>query len=176
MMPNPVETPRLILRCVEARDGEAFTRLITPELSRRLGAWPAPFTAELAERKVTASRQAAEAGELLPFVITRRSDGDVLGWLAIGRKEGEPARGVLSYWLGTAFHRQGILCEAGTAALDAAFTSFGLTSMEATVHPDNPASAATLLSLGFRHYQDGTIWAESRQARESCHYFERELP
>ncbi len=174
MMPDPVETPRLILRCVETRDAEAFTRLITPEISRRVGAWPAPFTTELAERKITAARQAAEAGDLLPFVIARRADGAVLGWIAIGRKEGVSERGVLSYWLGEPFHRQGILREAGTAALAAAFARFGVTSMEATVHPDNPASAATLRSLGFRHYKDGTIWAEARQAREWCHYFERE--
>jgi RimJ/RimL family protein N-acetyltransferase len=169
----PVETPRLVLRCVEPGDAEAFFRLITPAISSRLAAWPAPFTAELAERKISACLAAARDGDILPFVITRRDDGAVLGWVSVSRKSAGSRRGVVGYWLGADFHRQGILREAGTAAIAAGFERLGLTSLEASTHPDNAASAATLRSLGFRHFTDGPIWAETRQAHEDCHFFER---
>jgi RimJ/RimL family protein N-acetyltransferase len=169
----PVETARLVLRCVEQRDEEAFTTLMTPGISRWVGAWPVPFTAALAASKVADTRKAAEAGQLLPFVITNRTDGTAMGWVAIGRTGEKPERGVLSYWLGEAFQRQGVLREAGEAAVQAAFDRFGLAAIEATTRPDNAGSIGTLRSLGFHPYTEGMVWAEARQAHEFCLFFER---
>lgn len=167
-----IETARLILRLPEADDAEAFTRLITPDISRWLGSWPVPFDHDRAMRKIADSRAAAEAGTLLPLVITRRADDEILGWLAIGGNPEIPGRGVLSYWLGDAFHRQGILREAATAAISAARADRGITSLEATCHLDNDASAAALRMLGLRPVKDDMLWIEARQTYELVRFFE----
>jgi RimJ/RimL family protein N-acetyltransferase len=169
---DPIETPRLILRLVEPRDAPTMTRLIIPEISLRLASWPAPFTAELADRKIAFCRDAAARHLLIPRVITRRGADEMIGWVSIGRETASSRRGVLSYWLGAGFHRQGILREAGIAAMAGAQVHFGVTSFEASCHHDNIASAATLRSLGFRAFRSGTVWAVARKAEEPCMYYE----
>ena len=168
----PIETARLILRLPEVGDAAAFTRLITPEISRWLGSWPVPFDQGRAARKIAESRAAAEADTLLPLVITRAADGEVLGWLSIGRNPDILGRGVVSYWLGDAFHRQGILREAATAAIATARADMGITSLEATCHLDNVASAGALRALGLRPIKDGMLWIEARQTHELVTFFE----
>ena len=167
-----VETDRLILRLPEPDDAAAFTRLITPEISRWLGSWPVPFYHDRASRKIADCRAAAAADKQLPLVITRRADGEILGWLAIGRNPDIIGRGVLSYWLGDAFHRQGILRAAATAAIAAARVHMGITSLEATCHLDNAASAGALRALGLRPIRDGMLWIEARQTYEPVTFFE----
>lgn len=169
----PIETDRLVLRLVAPEDAEGFTRLITPSISSKVGSWPAPFTMELAEKKVAATRAQAEAGQSMPFVITRKSDSALLGWIWIVRHEDDGSRGVLGYWLGEAYQRQGILREASFAFVDAGFERLGLATMEATCLPDNIASAATLRGLGFRWFKHDRVWANSRGIFEDCDFYER---
>lgn len=169
----PIRTGRLTLRIVETGDGEAFTRLVTPEISRWTASWLVPFMPDMAERKVAASRKLAADGATLPFVITRTMDGETLGWVSIYRKKDDPLRSVLGYWLGEVFLRQGIIAEAAEAAVTGGFERLGFEVIEASVHPANAASASVLRKLGFTPTYTGLIWAETRQAHELCQFHER---
>jgi ribosomal-protein-alanine N-acetyltransferase len=41
----PIETARLLLRCVEAEDAAATAALITPAVSQWVARWPFPYSA-----------------------------------------------------------------------------------------------------------------------------------
>lgn len=170
-----IRTPRLLLRCVEPRDAADFVRLMTPDISRWLGSWATPFTAEMAAEKVRSHQETARSGQSLPYVIIN-ADGALSGWVAIYRKQDSPCRGVLSYWIGTPFHRQGIVAEAAEAALQCGYSRFALDTTEASTRPENAGSSATLRRLGFYPTHMAPLWVEARQQDEVCQHYERPRP
>ena len=121
------ETPRLRLRCVRPEDAPAIARMMTAPVSRRLASWPVPYTMEMAAQRIEEARSAAWNHRLLPLVLERRSDGMLLGWISVApASPAEPRLGMLTYWLGEAFHGQGLMREAAPPAIATAFREFGL--------------------------------------------------
>lgn len=170
---TPIETERLLLRLVEPNDAQAFTHMMTQDISDRLSAWPFPCTSDLADEKISRNRGAAFDGNALPFVITHRQTHHVLGWIALFRHRDNSERGVIGYWLGAAHQGQGLMREAASVFVDEASRRLELTSIEATCLPDNLASKATLLGLGFAFVREGPDWSNSKQAFDHCLFFER---
>jgi ribosomal-protein-alanine N-acetyltransferase len=100
--------------------------MMTAPVSRRLASWPVPYTVEMAERRIEEARGAAWNRRLLPLVLERRSDGVLLGWISVApASPAEPRLGMLTHWLGEAFHGQGIMREAAPPAIAAASASWG---------------------------------------------------
>ena len=152
-MPLPtvprIESPRLLLRPVVTADlpdllavnGDSeVTRFLPYETWRSLAdaeAWLARMEA----------MTAAGTGQV--FSLVRRSDAKVVGDLLLFKHDEASARLELGYVLGRAFWGQGLMREAITAACTFAFDELGVRRIEAEVNPENVASCALLLRVGF---------------------------
>ncbi len=144
---------------------------MSPTISARLASWPAflvPGTAQLRVQQAVAAR---EAGLALPLAVTRRADNVILGWISASRAEAEPRRALLTYWIGEAFHGQGIMREAAPVALEATFRTLGVTEVRAAVQSDNLASRSVLRGLGMRPLGPGRIWCSARGREEPCEWW-----
>ena len=111
-------------------------------------------------------------GTALPCVIARRSDGEVLGWIAaLGKSDGAD-RAVLGYWLGERHHRKGYMREAAPAAIRTAFRHLGAAAIEASTHPENAASSRVLRTCGMTFIEERMIFAPARGREEKCLVYE----
>lgn len=167
-----VETPRLRLRCAEARDAEALSGLMNEAISRRLATWPVPYTPLMAADRIAGVRMAATERRSLPLVMERRSDGAVVGWISISRAPGDGSTALITYWLGDGFQGQGLMREAAPAALAEAFRSMDIARVRAAVQADNAASLAVVRLLGLAPLGEGRIWCPARGRDEACLWFE----
>lgn len=99
------------------------------------------------------ARTAGGVGQQL--VIERTADQRVIGAILLFRYEEASARLEVGYVLGRQAWHQGYATEALRGVLGSAFTVWGMRRIEAEVNPDNHASAALLLRLGF--VQEGRL-------------------
>ena len=97
----------------------------------------------------TVARTADGAGQQL--VIARKADHRVIGAILLFRYDEASARLEVGYVLGRQAWHQGYATEALRSVLGCAFTEWGIRRIEAEVNPDNSASTALLLRLGFVH-------------------------
>ena len=95
------------------------------------------------------ARTADGSGQQL--VIERTSDRKGIGAILLFRYDEASARLEVGYVLGRHVWHQGYATEALRAVVHSAFTAWGIRRIEAEVNPDNHASAALLLRLGFVH-------------------------
>src|SRR5688572_7728191 len=102
-------TSRLRLRPPCPDDALDLSRLMSPAISARLASWPPFLIPGSAQLRVQQAIAAAAAGLALPLAVTRLSDNVVIGWISASRAEAEPRRAVLTYWIGEAYHGQGIM-------------------------------------------------------------------
>ncbi len=164
-------TSRLRLRPPCPTDASDFARMMSPGISARLASWPPFLVPGTAQLRVEQAIAALGAGASLPLTVTRRSDGVVLGWISASRAEAEPRRALLTYWIGEAFQRQGIMREAAPVALEATFRQLGVTEVRAAVQSDNLASRSVLRGLGMRPLGGGRIWCSARGREEPCEWW-----
>ena len=169
-------TPRLRLRLPRPEDAAILAPLMAPEISARLASWPASLDPDAAATRLTEARSAAINGVALPLVVERRADGALLGWIGATRMETDANRAVLTYWLGTPYHGQGIMREAAPAALAATFRHLGVQEVRAAVQMDNTASRAILRALGMRPLGIGHIWCAARGREEVCEWWAVQRP
>ncbi len=168
-----IRTARLVLRRPEMRDAPAVAAMMTPAVSASLGTWPSPFTLDMAVERVAQAQAHAAAGDALAWVIERRADAVVLGWIAVVRHPALLARATIGYWLGEAHHGQGYMREAIGPVIADAMASLALDAIEATAHRDNLRSHAVLRGAGMRLVGPVTHYAAARERHEPCLLFER---
>jgi ribosomal-protein-alanine N-acetyltransferase len=173
---SPIETDRLVLRCVRPGDAAAVSALLTPEVTRWLASWPSPFTRTMAEERIARAREAAAEGHALPLAIERRTDAAFLGWITIGRHKAEAARGILGYWLGEAHQREGYGLEAACAAVRTAFRLLDLDVIEAGARPDNVGSFAIMRRLGMRPAGERMVFEPAHGREALCLVYELAHP
>jgi [ribosomal protein S5]-alanine N-acetyltransferase len=94
-------------------------------------------------------------GLALQFVVVSKLTGKAIGTCLLFRFEEASGRAELGYVLGRAHWGQGLMQEALTALLDAAFGSMGLRRIEAEIDVRNRPSAALVRRLGFT--QEGVL-------------------
>lgn len=99
------------------------------------------------------ARTADGSGQQL--VIERTTDQRVIGAILLFKYDEASARLEVGYVLGRHAWHQGYATEALRAVLNSVFTAWGIRRIEAEVNPDNHASAALLLRLGF--VQEGRL-------------------
>ena len=170
-MDRAIYTHRLCLRLPRLDDAAALAALMGPDISARLASWPVHMTQAAAEQRLADARAAAKAGLALPLVITRRENGEVVGWISAARSEGDRNRAVLTYWLGDQVHGEGVMREAAPAALAATFSRLAVVEVRAAVQTDNLASRAVLRGLGMRPLGLGHIWCAARGREEQCEWW-----
>lgn len=169
---DPVETARLKLRCARPGDAARIAAMITPAVSQWLASWPVPFTLEMAVERIVAARKATEEREALAFVVERRSDGALLGWIGISCDAANNRRGVLGYWLGEEHHGHGYMREAAPAVVETAFEKLNLQVIEAGAQPENVASFTVLRACGMIVAGERMVFASARDRDELCLFYE----
>lgn len=98
------------------------------------------------------SQRAEAAGTALPLFMIRRGDSRVLGAITLDNIRRGPAQtGVLGYWVGARYARQGYMREAIEAVVHHAFRIMDLSRIEAACLPENVASRGVLEKTGFKY-------------------------
>ena len=167
-----LKTARLTIRAPQPQDAGELAAMMTPAVSRGLGAWPVPFTPAMAHERIDAAHSAEADGRGLQRIIERTSDAVVLGWIGVSRGDPQVRRAIMGYWLGEAHHGRGYMREAVPAMIDLTFATWEVDAIEASTHPDNQASSAVLRGCGMMPMGERTIFAPARQREELCLIFE----
>jgi RimJ/RimL family protein N-acetyltransferase len=147
--PPPIETGRLRVRLVEARDLPALFEVNgDAEVTRFLpyAKWGAPGDGN-AWLKRMMDLQAT--GTALQFVAAEKPSDKAIGTCLLFRHDAGSARAELGFVLGRAHWGTGCMTEALTALIDTAFDAMGLRRLEAEVNPGNASSGRLLRRLGF---------------------------
>ena len=147
---EPIRTERLILRRPELSDAEAyFERRNLAEVARYQD-WELPYTREQAETSVAqaAAMDGPVDGEGWTITVVDATAPDrILGDLYV-----ELRWGGRSAFIGFTFHPdhwgKGYATEGSQALIHHLFTELGVSRIEASLHPDNPASARVLEACG----------------------------
>lgn len=152
-MPLPavtrIDSPRLLLRAVETVDLPDLLEINgDPEVTRFL---PYATWKSMQDGEAWLARMAALglSGTGQQLVIVRRTDSKVIGTMLLFKYDEGSSRLELGYALGRPYWRQGYMRESIVAACAHAFDTLGIRRMEAEVNPDNLASCALLVAVGF---------------------------
>jgi RimJ/RimL family protein N-acetyltransferase len=141
-------TPRLRLRCLDARDAGALVAHLNDwEVARWLSQPPYPYSAEDAKAFISVMRERHRQPNPLLFAIAERALDAAIG--VIGIEPDETDSGELGYWIGRPFWGQGYGREAAAAAIAQAADA-GLRRLVAFAHPENLRSLRLLQRCGFR--------------------------
>ena len=144
-----LETERFTLREITLDDAaDTFRIMGDPRVTRYFGA-SAMTSIDEAVARVNAIRSAFAEREGLRWAITRRADGQFIGSCAFWRLIKPHFRAEIGYELAPEFWGQGVMPEALSAVLAFGFTTLGLHSVEAHIHPANSGSRRVLEKLGF---------------------------
>jgi 8-oxo-dGTP diphosphatase len=153
----PLATERLVLRPLIPQDAEALHRLVNDwEVTRNLAVVPFPYPRELADEWILSTRHSLAAGSAFHLAITgREGEQEILVGVVGLRVDAMVRVGRLGYWVGRRFWGHGVATEAAGRLARWALANLDLDRLEAGVITDNPASAAVLRRIGFRHKGEG---------------------
>jgi ribosomal-protein-alanine N-acetyltransferase len=85
-----------------------------------------------------------------PFFVFRKADDLLMGGCTLTNvRRGVTQSAAVGYWIGERYARCGHMCAALTTVLPFVFQVLGLHRLEAACIPDNKASRALLLKVGF---------------------------
>jgi ribosomal-protein-alanine N-acetyltransferase len=86
-----------------------------------------------------------------PFFVFRKADDLLMGGCTLSNvRRGVTQSAAIGYWIGERYTRRGHMYAALTTVLPFVFQVLGLHRLEAACIPDNTASRALLLKVGFR--------------------------
>ena len=173
---QPLETARLLLRCVSPDDAYATSEMMTPEVSRWVAYWPFPFTYDMAIERIESSLKLTRAGDMLPFAVVEKISGEMIGWVMFNRDTENRRRGSFGYWLGEKHHGKGYMKEVAPVALAAAFKLLDVDVIEAGAQPENTASFAIMRRCGMTFTEERFVYAPARKREELCHFYEIHKP
>jgi ribosomal-protein-alanine N-acetyltransferase len=102
------------------------------------------------KRRLRRYQSDIESGQGFPFFIFRASDDVLLGACNLNNvRRGVLQTADLGYWIGMPYQRRGHTRAAVRRVLSYAFETLKLHRIEAATRPENEASRALLLSIGF---------------------------
>lgn len=152
-MPFPtitqIDSPRFMLRAVETGDLPDLLEINgDPQVTCFLpyATWQSMQDGEAWLARMEALGSSGTGQQL---VIARRTDSKVIGTMLLFKYDEGSSRVELGYVLGRPHWRKGYMREAIKAACSHAFGALGIRRMEAEVNPDNLASCALLVEVGF---------------------------
>lgn len=164
----PLRTPRLLLRLPRASDAPSIAAWFADRrVTRPIPLWPA-YSVEDARRFVGAALGRARRRDALQLASTLRSDGRLIGGVALGEFSPAKREGHLGYWVGRAHWGHGYAPAAASRLCELAFRTMHLHRLQTGVFPFNPRSIAVLRRLGFveegrerRSYRVDGRWVDS---------------
>ena len=145
------ETPRLRARSFSAADVEAFVAYRADPDVARYQSW-SDYTPDRGEAFVESMQGARPGvpGEWFQLALEARSDGTLVGDLALKVDADEPREAEVGFTLAPAQQGKGYATEALEALLDYAFGTFGLHRVVAVTDALNAPAAALLERVGMR--------------------------
>jgi ribosomal-protein-serine acetyltransferase len=146
-------TPRLVLLPVEPTDGPDLWAAIDASrwhLERWLPWVPFNNTPEATQRYAEASAADWDAGRAVRFVIRDRQTRELLGVVGLDSCVHLHRSCELGYWLKLEATGQGLMTEAGQAAVKFALQRMGAHRIRCAAATDNYASLHVIARLGFR--------------------------
>lgn len=144
LLPDRIETPRLVLRAPMRGDIPALVRLAdNPRIAAMLARLPHPFTRADAIGFVEILSQ---RDDHRAYAVTLGDEG-LIGVASLSYFAGVPPE--IGYWLGEPYWRRGLMSEAVAGLLEAAFATGAYPVIEARTLAENGASAGLLAGLGF---------------------------
>ncbi|MBB6098895.1 RimJ/RimL family protein N-acetyltransferase [Deinobacterium chartae] len=151
-------TPRLNITAFRLED-EAALHAITckPHVMRYIGRTGQPFTAEQNRRSLEHWIARSERGEPGLWAVRLRDSDRLIGWCGCFPFL-ETTDHELAYMYDDSAWGQGYATEAGAAALDHCFGTYGWERVVAIVRHANPASARVLERLNFRRGEDMQVF------------------
>ena len=113
--------------------------------------WAADELSRAAFRRRIRRYQREIRGDLAyPFFVFRQSDNTLMGGCTLSNvRRGVTQSAALGYWIGERYSRHGHMYAALTAVLPFVFHVLALHRLEAACIPENKASRALLLKVGF---------------------------
>ena len=167
-----IETSRLRLRTGRQRDAEGLVAALNDwNVAQWLIRPPFPYSAEDARQFIQWTLSEGDGFDRRCVIADRQSDA-LLGVVSL---EASGDRAELGYWLCPAAQRRGYMREAAAALLREAARAPGAVSTAfATTDPDNIASQAVLLGIGFSRSGEQARMAANR--RNSTTQFLYEAP
>jgi ribosomal-protein-alanine N-acetyltransferase len=144
-----LETERFVLRAPTREDVDDIFRIMSDvRVTRYFGSLPMMARVE-AEQRVERIQTAFQEHAGIRWAIADRASGQLVGTAGFWRLLKPHYRAEIGYELAPEWWGQGVMTEAVGAMLHFGFTSMGLHSVEAQIHPDNSASRRVLEKLGF---------------------------
>jgi [ribosomal protein S5]-alanine N-acetyltransferase len=144
-----LETERFVLRAPASEDIDDIFRIMSDvRVTRYFGTLPMRARVE-AEQRVERILSAFQEHEGVRWAIGDRASGRLAGTAGFWRLIKPHYRAEIGYELAPEWWGRGVMTEAVGAMLGFGFTSMGLHSVEAQIHPDNSASRRVLEKLGF---------------------------
>lgn len=145
-MPAVLETKNLILRPMRPEDAPAHFKHINDwEVARYLAPqFPWPYPESGSEKFIAAYK---DDGDNITWAITRKGEDEMIGVIELRLKREEGQRG---FWLGRAFHGQGLMTEAIMTTNDYWFNVLGKPSLHVINAQTNKASSRLKEKTGAR--------------------------
>lgn len=144
-----LETERFTLRAIRDADAPAIFAIMTDErVMRYFGMLPMQ-SPDQALRRVQGIATDFQERAGIRWAIAHRADGQFLGTCGFWRIMETHHRAEIGYELASDYWGRGVMTEALTGILDFGFTTMGLHSVEAQIHPGNAGSRRVLEKLGF---------------------------
>jgi RimJ/RimL family protein N-acetyltransferase len=170
-VPQPLQTPRLMLRPVAPGDEDAMFEIFSDPVVMRYWSTPPWTRREQAAELVAVEAAGLAAGTSVRLAVVRPDDGALVGTFSIFALEEGSRRAEVGYALARAVWGQGYAQEAGLAVVRYAFDVLGLRRLEADIDPRNVASARILERLGFT--REGLLrerWIVAGEVSDSALY------
>lgn len=144
-------TRQLVLRPMRDADAPLIAHYFTDwDVVKQTVAVPYPYDERSALTWIARVRRRHEQGTQYVFALDRRSDGRMVGSVALQlATTGRESSGEIGYWLGKPHWGLGYASEAVRAMTDFAKGVVGLERIEAAVFRENRASARVLEKAGF---------------------------
>ena len=145
----------IILRYPQMSDFAAWAA-IRGESREFLAPWEPTWAADELSRSAFRRRirryQREIRGDLsYPFFVLRKTDNLLIGGCTLSNvRRGVTQSAAIGYWIGARYARHGHMHAALTAVLPFVFQVLALHRLEAACIPENEASRALLLKVGFR--------------------------
>lgn len=151
-----IETERLTLRPPQHSDFRAWAAL-RDQSSSFLKPWEPAWNRDHLSRKSFTNRvflanRSIASDSSIPLFLIRRDDQQLLGAITLSNIRRGPAQaGTTGYWMGQPFARRGYMREAVEAVVHHAFTTMGLSRLEAGCLPENAPSRGLLEKCGYKY-------------------------
>lgn len=148
-----LQTKRLKLREFDKDDIEGLVEVLDNiNITKYLAVVPHPYDKEDAKGFIDKCKKRAEKEPRLGynFAIENKENSKFLGSISIGKAKKDKEVGVLGYWLGEEYWRNGYMSEALDRLLEFAFEKLELRRVQAEVYPENTASQKLLEKFDFK--------------------------